>query len=121
VEEQALLSAVASAVVTRSVEGSPAGGDTFVELVELVRRRVGRTLDTGPEEDRLAALRNSLQTEALRDGGFVPQLASLWAAMARGPADREGGVRNVVTGKVTGPVVQARDIHGGMTFGPPAH
>jgi hypothetical protein len=117
VEQQALLSAVASAVITRSVEGSPAEGDAFVELVELVRRRVGRTLDTGPAEDRLAALRNALQTEALRDGEFVTQLASLWTAVGRRPAERDAGVRNVVTGKVTGPVVQARDVHGGITFG----
>ncbi|MFB6724619.1 hypothetical protein ACFCV3_30865 [Kribbella sp. NPDC056345] len=47
------------------------------------------------------------------DAQFADQLRSLWASELQA---EHGGVANQVSGSVSGKVVQARDIHGNITF-----
>ncbi|MBQ0906766.1 hypothetical protein [Micromonospora sp. U21] len=82
---------------------------TAEQTVEVALRHP--TVDT---VQRLAAL---LEQETLRDplfdADFRARFAKVWAIVA---AD-QGDVTNTVSGDVSGSVVQARDVHGGISFG----
>ncbi|BCL16053.1 hypothetical protein [Micromonospora sagamiensis] len=70
-----------------------------------------------PSPDAARRLTEVLDREALRDPAFRTEFQARWeradAAVAAGP----GSVANSVSGDVSGPVVQARDVHGGISFG----
>ncbi|MEU8265010.1 hypothetical protein AB0C02_30915 [Micromonospora sp. NPDC048999] len=70
-----------------------------------------------PSQDSVRSLVELLDREARRDPAFGAELRARWerteAAVAAGP----GGVANSISGDVSGPVVQARDVHGGISFG----
>lgn len=70
-----------------------------------------------PESSQVLALADELQTAADYDPAFAEQLRAQWAALKAGAttADVES-VTNSVSGTVHGSVVQARDIHGNITF-----
>ncbi|MFF4874939.1 hypothetical protein [Micromonospora sp. NPDC000668] len=63
---------------------------------------------------RLAEL---LDRESRRDGAFEAELRARWSQVEATIAEGTGGVANSVSGDVYGPVVQARDIHGGIHLG----
>ncbi|MGC5053153.1 hypothetical protein ACLQ2S_17060 [Micromonospora sp. DT48] len=63
---------------------------------------------------RLAAL---LHQEARRDATFGAEFRARFAEVQAIVEDNHGDVTNTVSGDVSGPVVQARDVHGGITFG----
>lgn len=62
-----------------------------------------------PDSPQVVALAEELATAAANDGQFAARLRAEW--------DQTAGVVNKISGTVTGNVVQARDIHGDITFG----
>ncbi|MDQ3789014.1 MAG: hypothetical protein M3422_17440 [Actinomycetota bacterium] len=91
-------------------------------LYELVKRKfAGRkeaeaalTAAEGapPESAEVAALATHLAAAENEDPGFGAELRNTWQQVGA----TEGGVVNQITGNVSGKVVQARDIEGGVTF-----
>jgi hypothetical protein len=109
-----VLLAVATAVASKA----------GLDLYALVKRRLGRDPDAGavldaatadPGNDKLVAVLAERLAEVERtDPGFARDLRVAWTAFS---ATAEGeAVVNQVSGTVTGNVVQARDIQGGVRF-----
>lgn len=106
-----ILVSIAAALAARSA----------TSLYELVKRKfTGReeataalTAATGAEPDspEVAELSEHLAAASAEDPAFATELRGVWAAQA----DR-GGVANQISGNVSGKVVQARDIEGGVSF-----
>jgi hypothetical protein len=67
------------------------------------------------ESPEVAALAEELAAVERDDPAFGAQLRAQWAKQASQHAEH-GGVTNQITGTVTGKVVQARDIEGGVSF-----
>ncbi|GAA2961778.1 hypothetical protein [Actinokineospora diospyrosa] len=94
-------------------------------LYELVRDRFSKRAEAAavltasagaaPESVEVAALAAELEREQVADPEFAEQLREGWAREAGAHADR-GGVVNQITGTVSGKVLQARDIQGGVSF-----
>ncbi len=91
-------------------------------LYELVKRRFAGRADAGavleaadgaqPESPEVAALATRLAAEETEDPAFGVELRQVWQQVnASGD-----GVVNQITGNVSGKVVQARDIEGGISF-----
>ncbi|WJK38456.1 hypothetical protein O7608_18305 [Solwaraspora sp. WMMA2056] len=125
-----ILTAVATALATGAAAEVTAGGKAaFAALVRLVRRKAaeqpatGNALDAAQREpldgQRIAELRAALTTATLNDQVFAAELHRLWAEVrAARTADDHSRASNTISGPVRGPAVQARDIHGGVHFGP---
>lgn len=62
-----------------------------------------------PDSPQVVALAEELATAEANDEQFAARLRAEWGQTA--------GVVNKISGTVTGNVVQARDIHGDITFG----
>lgn len=123
-----ILGAIAVALSTRGAEGiADAGRDAFASLVRLVRRKARdhRGLETslaiGPTpatvDDRAVALRRALVDAAAQDPEFDQKLRRRWELFHQTTL-RADAVTNTVSGRVTGPVVQARDVFGGVNLAP---
>lgn len=70
-----------------------------------------------PESPQVLALADELQTAGDYDPAFAEQLRAQWVAVQSGAtATGTESVANSISGSVHGPVVQARDIHGDITF-----
>jgi hypothetical protein len=115
---------VAAITAAASSAGNEAGRGVWGALTALSRRLARRDApqpDTRPDDDpaQLAALADLLVERARADAEFAADLAR-WLADARClPAPGEQ-VHNVISGsaQVSGPVVQAGNISGPITFGP---
>jgi hypothetical protein len=93
-------------------------------LYDLVKSAFGRhpkaaaalvaAADEEPESAAVLALAERLAQVETAEPEFREQLRSAWARSDQ-TADH-GGVVNQITGNVTGNVVQARDISGGVSF-----
>jgi hypothetical protein len=98
--------------------GGEAGQAAWAGLSSLVRRAFGREPDRPPVSDEASAgaLAAELLERARRDPEFAAELRA-WFAEAETAGG--GNVENVIQGdaQVRGPVVQARDIHGSISFG----
>ncbi|HEX7660402.1 MAG TPA: hypothetical protein VF444_13080 [Pseudonocardiaceae bacterium] len=118
-----ILGAVAAALATKAVTG-------LYDFVKNAFARRGRTAkqDTAALEAARGAAADSPQVEALatvltraaaEDPEFAEGLRVQWQLVAQQVSqDAEtGGVTNSISGTVTGNVVQARDIDGGIHFG----
>jgi hypothetical protein len=106
---------------------------TFEALARLVRRKFkGRAAaeaalaetEADPEADTARGLRVEVLGEALAqavadDPAFETELRDRWLALSPHLTAGDGGVINSVSGIVEGNVVQARDVHGGVSFGCP--
>jgi hypothetical protein len=107
-----ILVSIAAALAAKSV----------TSLYELVRRKfTGRDEATealeaaagaAPDSPQVEALATHLAAAAAEDAEFGDRLHATWQQVS---ADR-GGVVNQIHGTVSGKVVQARDIEGGVTF-----
>ena len=132
--DQELLTTIAVTLATKTAEGVAAGGRAaFEALARLVRRRfAGRPSArvaladsealTGADslrEIRIEILREALAQAVADDPAFEAELREPWQALSTHLNASEGGVINSVSGTVEGNVVQARDIHGGISFGGP--
>jgi hypothetical protein len=72
---------------------------------------------TAPESSQVLALADELQTAGDYDPAFAEQLRAQWATLQSGAtAAGAGSVANNISCTVHGSVVQARDIHGNITF-----
>jgi hypothetical protein len=124
-----LTTTIAVALVSKAVDGLSEGGKAaFAALARLVRRKLGAEALTQTDgalagtqlsdEDRHHALSVALQQAMAEDPLFAADLVRLWQGAQEGRiADAQPGVLNTVSGDVDGTVVQARDIHGGISFG----
>ncbi|MGW3611086.1 hypothetical protein ACWD6N_14510 [Micromonospora sp. NPDC005163] len=76
-----------------------------------------------PSPEAVGRLAELLDRESHRDVAFAAELRARWSQVEVTVAEGAGGVANSVAGDVHGPVVQARDIHGGIYLGdgPPRH
>ncbi|MGB3444650.1 MAG: hypothetical protein WBA97_38410 [Actinophytocola sp.] len=97
-------------------------GKSVTSLYELVRRKFGGKGDAAaalegvpgasPDSAEVADLAAHLTAAEAGDPAFGLELRHLWQQVA---ATRDGVV-NQITGNVSGKVVQARDIKGGVRF-----
>ena len=128
--DQELLTTIAVTLATKTAEGLAAGGRAaFEALARLVRRRFeDRTAaqaaldeaETCSAKDvRIEILRQALAQAVADDPAFEAELRDRWRALSPHLNASEGGVINSVSGTVEGNVVQARDVHGGISFGTP--
>src|SRR4051794_38261747 len=102
-----------------------AGEELWKSLSALVRRVFGRRstsveavkrLGERPgDPDSIKALAEALVADAARDPQAAVQLRR-WVANAERTISQDETVTNTVTGTVHGNVLQARDIHGDITF-----
>lgn len=65
-----------------------------------------------PDSPEVTALATQLAAEETEDPAFGIELRHTWQQISAS----QGGVINQITGNVTGKVVQARDIEGGISF-----
>lgn len=126
--DEAVLTAVAAAVASRTVEGlTDAGRVALDRLTRLVRRNLGdppaaAALDAAQADPsatgRVATLRGELEHAASHHRLFAEELTRLWREVQQASHPiTSGGVVNQVPGTVHGSVVQAGIIHGGVAFG----
>ncbi|TNM29513.1 hypothetical protein [Streptomyces sedi] len=111
----ALVTAAAGSVATE------AGRHAWDSLLSLTRRITGRPEPVDPaDEDSVRVLVGRISDRAEADEEFAHQLRD-WARTHQTLVDaRQSQVRNEISGdaRITGPVVQAQDITGPITFGP---
>jgi hypothetical protein len=69
-----------------------------------------------PESAPVQALAERLAEVSANDPEFGRRLQVEWAKVEVSQQADQGGVNNQVAGPVTGKVLQARDIHGDITF-----
>lgn len=69
-----------------------------------------------PDSAEVLALAAELAKAERDDPDFGAELRSRWAAFSTEQNVSHGGVANQITGNVSGGVVQARDIDGGVRF-----
>ncbi|OLF09046.1 hypothetical protein BLA60_20900 [Actinophytocola xinjiangensis] len=91
-------------------------------LYELVRRTFAGREDAeaaltaaegaAPDSAEVAALADQLAAAERADPEFATELRGIWGQVGA----TDGGVVNQITGTVSGKVVQARDIQGGISF-----
>ncbi|MFJ8269339.1 hypothetical protein ACIQ8G_03030 [Streptomyces sp. NPDC094154] len=116
--------------------GGAAGTQAWAALGRLVRQPFRRADQTLPEEPALGirelegleespqdtgraqALADALQRRAAHDPDFARSLAT-WLDKASPALTGTGDVRNTVSGGSQGNLLQARDLHGPVTFGTP--
>lgn len=92
-------------------------------LYELVRRKFAGRKEAvaaleaadgaAPDSPEVAAVADHLATASAEDPAFGIELRNTWQQVSAS----QGGVVNQITGNITGKVVQARDVEGGISFG----
>ncbi|SEN27259.1 hypothetical protein SAMN05216267_1003155 [Actinacidiphila rubida] len=92
------------ALVLRPFRRGASGADAVTALAEAP--------GDGARAERLAA---ALAARAAQDPEFA-QAMRAWLRVAEGAADGPSEARNTVSGGTQSAVVQARDIHGGVSF-----
>lgn len=121
-----MVTAATSLVAWTTNELAQGGRLAVVALFDFLRDRFRRDPEAReviegvlhqPSEDAARALADLLDREARHDPAFDAEFRIRWertdAAVAAGP----DSVANSISGNVSGPVVQARDVHGGISFG----
>ena len=125
-----ITSSIATVLVAGATAAVTDGGRAVIAtLVNAVRERFRRnpsdqdTLDAATRSPNdpavLRRLAELLDVRMRDDPGFAERLRSLWDGVAAAEATHHDEVTNTVSGPVRGSVVQARDIHGGITFNDP--
>ena len=118
---------VLSEVLTALAQGAggEAGRRTWAALAGLTARICGHgsaeaqaveAASTGSEPGRPGALADLFAPRADADPGFAAALRP-WLSAAQLLLADGSATANQVTGGVTGPVIQARDVHGGIIIG----
>lgn len=124
-----LLEAAATALATKAVDALADGGrSAWQALVQLVRTRFAadptakEALDSAraepQDEEKVEWLAYELGRAERQDPQFGHQLRRLWDQVGNEVLIESGDVVNKISGTVKGHVVQARDIEGGVAFGP---
>ncbi|HET6500889.1 MAG TPA: hypothetical protein VFG87_09025 [Amycolatopsis sp.] len=106
-----ILTTIATALATKAATG----------LYDLVKQKFSKdpeatraleAAEAAPQEaEPIRVLAERLAAAQAQDPGFAEALRTGWAQHAEG-----GGVINQISGTVHGKVVQARDIHGNISF-----
>jgi len=123
-----MMIAIAAAVAGKVTESLTAGAKAALGgLVKLIRQRFGTDdaaqaaladAERTPGDDkRIAALAAQLERLTREDHRFAEQLQRLWPQTGARLQAQHGGVVNEVSGTVTGNVIQAHQIEGGIKFG----
>lgn len=124
-----MMIAIAAAVAGKLTESLTAGAKVALGgLVKLVRHRFAKDdaaraalADAEREpgnDERIAALAAQLERLTREDDRFAEQLRKLWPQTGVQLHAHHGGVVNEVSGgTVTGTVIQAHRIEGGIKFG----
>jgi len=126
--DQQMVTAIAVALATKASEGLAEGGRAaFESLARLVRRAfqsraAASAALTDAEVDpadgaRITALQRALSHVMSEDPAFDTDLQDLWREISPHLTVSDGGIVNNISGRVEGNAVQARDIHGGISFG----
>jgi hypothetical protein len=98
----------------------------YSALTGLVRQKLVRTpgapdaleaAQGDPSEVRLRELRTALAAAMSEDPAFGAEVRRLWGQVESQRVDGADAVVNTLSGRVTGNVVQARDVQGGISFG----
>jgi hypothetical protein len=120
----AVATALAGKVATALASG---GGTALASLMRLVRKRFSgepaaqAALESAQEQpedqSRTETLRDALEQAATADPQFAEQLRGLWREASAELNASHGGVINQVSATVSGHVIQARDIQGGISLG----
>jgi len=129
VADQELLTTIAVTLATKTAEGLAATGRAaFEALARLVRRKFADRASTqaaleggadSTKDARIEILREALAQAVADDSAFEAELRDRWQALSPHLNTGEGSVIKSVAGTVEGNVVQARDVHGGISFGGP--
>ncbi|MEU7573372.1 hypothetical protein [Micromonospora sp. NPDC049240] len=122
-----LMLAAATTVVTWATTEVAQGARTaLADLTRLLRRRfrhepsASQAVDVALRQPTPEAVRRFaalLQEEASRDPAFDAAFRERFARVEAALTANPGDVTNTVFGDVGGSAVQARDVHGGITFG----
>ncbi|MEV4481697.1 hypothetical protein [Micromonospora coxensis] len=84
---------------------------------EAAVRELAEATGRPPAPDTPRRLATLLEREALRDPTFDAEFRARFAQVQAVVAAHSGNVTNTVSGDIGGHVVQARDVHGGISFG----
>jgi hypothetical protein len=125
-----IMMSVASALAARATDAIADGTQTaWAALVRLVRGRMRHettaagTLEAAtaapPDADGIQALASALERIAAGDAEFDTRLRELWQQASAELSAHDSGVVNSVPGKVSGHLIQARDlrVEGGLHLG----
>ncbi|MEO3777281.1 hypothetical protein ABGB16_10605 [Micromonospora sp. B11E3] len=121
-----MVTAATTLVAWATTELAQGGRQAVSSLIEFLRNRfrhepAAREAVEGalrqPSPDATRRLVEVLEGEALRDPAFGAELRARWTQAEATVTAGTGGVANSVSGDVHGSVVQARDVHGGISFG----
>ncbi|QSB13100.1 hypothetical protein JQS43_15795 [Natronosporangium hydrolyticum] len=126
--DEEFLTALATALAGKVAHGlSEAGRAAYQRLVRFVRGRfqadqaaegVLAAAEADPSDhERLVELRAALARLAADDPQFDAELRTRWRELQPHLTAAAGSVRNTIAGDVSGNVVQARDVQGGISFG----
>jgi len=101
-------------------------GKAAVSVYEFVKRKFAGEREAttaleaaagaAPDSTEVRALSEALEATAKSDPEFDSELRALWQSESVVQHADRGGVANQISGAVSGKVVQARDIQGGVTF-----
>ncbi|ASW54416.1 hypothetical protein [Plantactinospora sp. KBS50] len=123
-----LLTAASTLVAWTTTELAQGGRTAVTALVDFLRdrfrpdpqaRKAVEAVLQQPSPDTARLLAEELHRETLRDPAFGAEFVARWRQANAAIEASTGGVVNSISGEVRGPVVQARDIHGGVSFGDP--
>jgi hypothetical protein len=125
-----LVGELVGAMVSGAGQSLAAGGSAVVrQLVAGLRERLrghpaarGRleiALDAPADPAAGEELASALREICGQDPGFAEWLGAQWAAVGRDLHADQSRTVNLIRGNVTGPVVQARDVQGGIRIGGP--
>lgn len=110
-----MLIAIATTLATK------AAGSLFDLVKAKLAKRGGKdvaaldaAIDAGPESAEVTELAEVLEAAQQEDPAFAEQLREEWRELSIQAGS--GNVTQTISGNVSGKVVQARDIQGGITF-----
>ncbi|MEV0005388.1 hypothetical protein AB0H28_24305 [Micromonospora sp. NPDC050980] len=121
-----MVTAATTLIAWATTELAESGRTAVASLIDFLRARfshdpAAREIVEGalsqPTPQAVNRLADLLDDESRRDPSFVAELRSRWSRADAVIAEGAGGVANSVSGDVHGPVVQARDVHGGIHLG----
>ncbi|MFV2022850.1 hypothetical protein [Micromonospora sp. LOL_023] len=124
--DQLMAAAATTLVAWTTTEIAQGGRSAVSALIGFLRDRFRRAPEEQaviegvllePSPDAVHSLAELLDREALRDPAFAAEFRARWEQTHAAVVRSANSVTNSISGDVSGPAVQARDIHGGISFG----
>ena len=125
-DDPLMLTAATTLVAWATTNLAEGARSAVTGLTEFLRHRFGREMASRetvevalrrPGTDAVHRLAALLEQETRCDAAFGAEFRARFAAVQAIVGAGHGDVTNTVSGDVSGWMVQARDIHGGVTFG----